>query len=44
MLEKALHANSSTLIGIVLRRVVRKNVFRVDRMTSATKPGEEVVE
>lgn len=52
MLESALHGNSTTLVDIVLRRVVRKNVFRVDKMTSGmkpvnfekTKPGEEVVE
>ncbi len=52
MLEKALHANSTTLVDIVLRRVVRKNVFRVEKMTSETKPlnfkdtkpGEEIVD
>jgi len=51
LLEKALHANSTTLVDIVLRRIVRKNVFRVDRMTSETKPvnfdktkpGDEIV-
>jgi hypothetical protein len=51
MLEAALHRNSTTLIDICLRRVVRKNVFRVDKMTSQikpnfkdTKPGDEIVE
>ncbi len=51
MLEKSLHANSTTLVDIVLRRVVRKNVFLVDKMTSGTKavnfektkPGDEIV-
>ena len=38
MLEKALHANSTTMVDIVLRRVVRKNVFRVEKMTAATVP------
>lgn len=39
MLEQALHANSTTLVDIVLRRVVRKNVFRVERVV-----GEMVAE
>ena len=38
LLGKALHPNSSTLIDIRLRRVVRKNVFRVEKMTDSTKP------
>lgn len=36
MLDQALHANSTTLVDIVLRRVVRKNVFRVERVTGET--------
>jgi hypothetical protein len=51
MLEKALHRNSTTLVDIRLQRVVRKNVFRVEKMTSQTKPvdfkktepGDEIV-
>lgn len=51
MLKAALHPNSTTLIDIRLRRVVRKNVFRVDKMTGQTKPvnfektkpGDEIV-
>lgn len=38
LLEQALHPNSTTLIDIRLRRIVRKNVFRMDRMTETTKP------
>lgn len=38
MLETALQPNGTTLVDICLRRVVRKNVFRVDQMTSQTKP------
>lgn len=37
MLEKVLHANGTTLVDIVLRRIVRKNVFRVDKMTGEAK-------
>jgi predicted enzyme related to lactoylglutathione lyase len=51
MLETAIHGNSTTLIDICLRRVVRKNVFRLDKLTSPikpdfknTKPGDEIVE
>jgi hypothetical protein len=52
MLEKALHRNSTTLVVIRLQRVVRKNVFSVDKMTSQTTPvdfketgrGDEIVE
>jgi hypothetical protein len=51
MLEKALHRNSTTLVDIRLQRVVRKNVFRVDKMTDPiqpidfkeTLPGDEIV-
>jgi len=51
MLESALHPNSTTLIDIRLRRVVRKNVFRLDKMTAQTKPmnfdktkpGDEII-
>ena len=52
MLQKALHSNSTTLFDIRLRRVVRKNVFCVDKMTnktkplnfSRTKPGDKIVD
>ncbi|MBI4826146.1 MAG: phospholipase [Nitrospirae bacterium] len=52
MLMKALHRNSTTLVDIRLQRVVRKNVFRIDEMTSPTipvdfkktLPGNEIVE
>jgi hypothetical protein len=51
MLDAALHRNSTTLVDICLRRVVRKNVFRVNKLTSPikqnfkdTKPGNEIVE
>lgn len=51
MLESVLHANSTTLVDIVLQRILRKNVFRVDKMTSGTKavdfgktkPGDDIV-
>ncbi len=51
LLQQALHPNSTTLIDIRLRRIVRKNVFRMDRMTNKTKPipfkktkpGDEIV-
>ncbi|MDD2853616.1 MAG: phospholipase [Desulfuromonadaceae bacterium] len=51
MLQTALHANSTTLVDIVLRRIVRKNVFLVGKVTSGTKavnfaktkPGDEIV-
>jgi hypothetical protein len=52
MLEKALHPNSTTLVDIRLQRIVHKNVFRVEKMTSQsrpvnfrdTKPGDEIVQ
>lgn len=52
MLQTALHANCTTLVDIVLRRIVRKNVFRVDKVTvetkrggfKNTKPGDEIIE
>ncbi|MFZ2196822.1 MAG: hypothetical protein WAV13_03750 [Thermodesulfovibrionales bacterium] len=52
MLDIALQNNSTTLVDIRLQRVVRKNVFRVDKMGSDTKPvdfkdtkpGNEIVE
>ena len=51
MLQTALHANSTTLVDIVLRRIVRKNVFCMDKVTGETKassfknakPGNEIV-
>ena len=51
LLEKAVQPNSTTLVDIRLRRVVRKNVFRVERVTDQTKPvnfdktkpGDEIV-
>lgn len=51
MLEKAVRRNSTTLVDICLQRVVRKNVFCVEKMTSQTepvdfkdtKPGDEIV-
>lgn len=51
MLKTVLRPNSTTLIDIRLRRVVRKNVFRVDKMVEQakpmnfekTKPGDEIV-
>ncbi|MDU0457638.1 MAG: hypothetical protein RW306_02800 [Geobacteraceae bacterium] len=51
MLQTALHANSTTLVDIVLRRIVRKNVFCVEKVTGETKavsfknakPGNEIV-
>ena len=51
MLDAAIHRNSTTLVEICLRRVVRKNVFLVDKLTRKinpnfkdTKPGDEIVE
>jgi len=52
MLEKALHPNCTTLVDIRLQRVVHKNVFRIDKISSETKPvdfkdtkpGNEIVE
>jgi hypothetical protein len=51
MLEAAPHRNSTTMIDICLRRVVRKNVFRVDKLKSQikpsfkdTNPGDKIVE
>ena len=51
LLEQALVPNATTLIDIVLRRVVRKNVFRVDRRADIdgdsfkrTPPGPDIVE
>jgi len=46
-----LHANSTTLVDIVLRRIVRKNVFSMEKVTGETKavnfknakPGNEIV-
>ena len=51
MLQTALHANSTTLVDIVLRRIVRKNVFSMEKVTGETKavnfknakPGNEIV-
>jgi hypothetical protein len=50
MLEAALAPNSTTLIDICLRRIVTKNVFRADKLTSninpnfkSTKPGDDIV-
>lgn len=50
MLQAALHPNSTTLIDICLRRIVTKNVFRTDKLTTPvkssfkdTKPGDGVV-
>lgn len=51
LLKKALHPNSTTLVDIRLRRVVRKNVLQVEKMTSkttprkfdGTKPGDEFI-
>ncbi len=51
LLQQTLHPNSTTLVDIRLRRIVRKNLFRVDKMTdktkplkfNKTKPGEEIV-
>ncbi|WP_196137902.1 triacylglycerol lipase [Aliikangiella sp. G2MR2-5] len=49
LLERALKPNSTTLIDICLRRVVHKNVMRLDKGTAQkpfnkTKPGEEIVQ
>ena len=52
LLEQALEPNATTLIDIRLRRVVRKNVFRVYDMNDTTQkssfkdidPGNEIVE
>ncbi len=51
LLEQALVLNATTLIDIVLWRVVRKNVFRVDRRADidgnsfkGTPPGPDIVE
>ena len=52
MLGDALCDNSTTLVVFSLQRVVRKNVFRVDKMSEQTKPinfkdikaGDEIVE
>jgi hypothetical protein len=51
MLQKALLPNSTTLVEIVLKRIVTKNVFLVEQMTPATVPvdfsktvpGDEIV-
>ena len=37
MLGLALHANSTTLVDIVLRRIVRKNAFSLQKVTGDTK-------
>lgn len=37
LLKKALHSNSTTLIDIRLKRVVGKNVFRVEKLTKQWK-------
>lgn len=52
LLDIATGANSSTLIDVRLRRVVRKNVFRMSRMQGdsvagdfkKTKPGDKIVD
>ncbi len=38
ILDKALHRNSTTLVEIILRRLVSKNVFRVEKKGLQTKP------
>jgi len=50
LLERALVPNGTTLIEIVLQRVVKKNVFRIDRRADinsesfkGTEPGPDVV-
>ncbi len=51
MLQQVLRPNATTLIDVVLQRVVYKNVFRMEKLTDVTKtesfrkakPGEEVV-
>lgn len=51
LLEQALQENGTTMIEIVLQRVVRRNVFRVDRRKDidgdsfkGTKPGPDIAE
>lgn len=52
LFHKALKPNSTTLIDICVRRIVRKNVFRLKKMTNDTikgefgkiKPGDEIVD
>jgi hypothetical protein len=39
LLLRALEPNGTTLIDVRLQRVVRKNVFRVEKVTSKTKPA-----
>lgn len=38
LLDKGMHRNSTTLVDIVLRRLVSKNVFRVEKKTPQTRP------
>lgn len=38
MLQKALHPNSTTLVEIVLWRIVTKKVFLIEQMTATTVP------
>jgi len=38
LLKQALHPNSTTLVDIRLQRIVRKNVFRMDKLTPGTRP------
>lgn len=52
LLHQALKPNSTTLIDIRVRRIVRKNVFRLKKMMNdtikgefkKTKPGDEIVD
>jgi len=49
LLKKALHPTSTTLIDNCLRRIVRKNVFRLTDQTKPssfkrTRPGNDIVE
>jgi hypothetical protein len=52
LLHQALKPNSTTLIDIRVRRIVRRNVFRLKKMTNdtiegefkKTKPGDEIVD
>ena len=52
MLDKVLRPNATTMVDLTLRRVVRKNVFRLARMSGdstrgsfkRTRPGDDIVD
>ena len=52
LLHEVLKPNATTMVDVTLRRIVRKNVFRLAKMTGnstsgsfkKTRPGDDVVE